>query len=125
MQRIMEVTKVTLAFGKAHPPQIIVYAEGLVPTSGWKNPSLGAWKYISTPEDGIQDFDFVAEEPTGLVLQVVSPIAAQLTASIDPTNYWGNGRPLNGIRIHARNGPKEAVPEADLLNDWVPWPWAW
>ncbi|MGF0540740.1 hypothetical protein ACQQ2Q_22340 [Agrobacterium sp. ES01] len=125
MQRIYEVVSAQVSFAKSNPVQIIVYAEGTVPTSGWKNPSLGAWLYISPPDDGIQDFDFVAEAPTGIVLPKISPIAAQNTVAVDPDNYWGHGLPLRGVRIHARNGAFDAFPIEVASESSVPWPWAW
>ena len=125
MQRVFEVTNAIVSLSKSNPVQVIVYAEGKATSSGWKNPSLGAWSYISTPEDGIQDFDFIAEKPTGISMLRVSPIAAQIAAPIDPANYWGTGKPLNGVRIHARNGAIEASLTELQSDTFVPWPWPW
>ncbi len=115
------------------PPKIGVTAAGTVPTTGWTNPQLGAWFYISPPADGIQDLDFSADEPTGIVLRVFTPIAAALVIDRDPNDYWGKGKPLLGVRIHAHTNAIEAkfdgdkTIEADYLTlsargGEVPWP---
>ena len=102
MVRIYDVQSVALAILKSNPPQIIVSAIGRASSTGWSNPTLGAWYYLDAPKDGIQDFDFTADEPTGISLPVLSPITASTLISRDPANYWGKGRPLVGVRIHAR-----------------------
>lgn len=124
MQRVMEVTDVKLSINKSSPPQLALYAEGKVPTSGWSNPTLSPVVYVTTPADLIQDFEFCAQEPAGPVLEIVSPIAATLIAEMDVANYWGQGKPLKGVRIHARLNSIEAVLDGKTLApDPVPWPW--
>lgn len=128
MQLIMEVTDVRIAILESNPAKVNVWASGQVSTSGWTNPSLGPWFYVSPPSDGIQDFDFLADPPTGIVLEVITPIAAQLRIDLDPENYWGEGKTLKGVRIHARSNKKEAAVEIrrEMLaagGDTNPWPW--
>ena len=53
---------------------IRVDSNGKVNTSGWSDSAL-----VDTPRppsDGRHHLDFVAEPPTGIVLQVITPIAA-------------------------------------------------
>jgi len=108
MQRILEVTAVDLSLVKTRPPQIHIVTHGTVPTSGWKNSTLSPWFYLRPPDDGVQDFDFVADAPTGIVLEVISHVSAELTIPRDPADYWGPGKALRGVRIHARSNIKEA-----------------
>jgi hypothetical protein len=109
MQRVLEITSVDISLVKTKPPQIHVVAHGTVPTSGWKNPELSPWFYIRPPDDGIQDFDFAAEEPDGISLDVITCICAEFTIPADPTDFWGPGKPLVGVRIHARTNSREAL----------------
>ncbi|ABD06814.1 conserved hypothetical protein [Rhodopseudomonas palustris HaA2] len=132
MQRIMEVTSVDISLVKTKPPQILIVAHGTVPTSGWKTPELSPWFYVRPPDDGIQDFDFVAEEPGGIVLEVITTVVAETTIPRDPADYWGPGQPLRGVRIHARGNAKEALLDTSdkamqavalFGGDATPWPW--
>lgn len=135
MQRIMIVEKASAVILKSNPPQVGIAASGTVPTTGWTHPALEPWFYIAPPADGIQDFDFVAEPPANILLPVLSPIAAHAVITRNPNDYWGKGKPLKGVRIHARENTVVATldaahatearlgisdaPEGDLY----PWPW--
>lgn len=130
MVRIYDVQSVAIAILKSNPPQIIVSAVGRASSTGWSNPTLGAWYYIDVPKDGIQDFDFTADEPTGISLPVLCPIAASTLISRDPANYWGKGRPLVGVRIHARTNLIEERLEGksetfELMSGEDGWPMPW
>jgi hypothetical protein len=109
MQRVLEVTSVDLSLVTTRPPQIHIVTHGTVPTSGWTNPGLSPWFYIRPPDDGIQDFDFVADEPSAIVLEVITTVVAEATIPRDPADYWGRGQALRGIRIHARTNIKDAT----------------
>jgi len=92
--KIMKVTNVKVHFGFSDPPKLMIAAHGQVPTLGWRNGRLIPHIYINPPKDGIWDFDFVAEYPTGIVPQVVSPILSDLFVSTVPPWY-------EGIRVHS------------------------
>jgi hypothetical protein len=108
-----------------HGGQVVVSASGHVNSSHWGAASLSAWAYIDTPKDGIQDFDLVAEPPSGFVLWVQTPISATLSA---PKPSW-----LKGVRVHAATNSVEAmIGDADRTfgvrvvssdEDTLPWPW--
>jgi hypothetical protein len=134
MQRILSVKSVSVFILRSDPPQVGITADGDVPTSGWTQPSLSPWFYVVPPADGIQDFDFVAEPPTGIVLPVVSPISVHAVIARDPKDYWGKGKPLKGVRIHAReNSIVATLDEKKILetarlsalpsDSPSPWPW--
>ncbi|GGF56037.1 hypothetical protein GCM10007301_14600 [Azorhizobium oxalatiphilum] len=112
MQRILEIRAVHLAVLQSRPTRLSVVAIGEVPTSGWKAPLLEPWFYIAPPEDGIQDFDFTAAPPFGIALEVVTPITAEILLERAPESYWGEGRPLKGVRVHARANVLEVPFEA-------------
>jgi hypothetical protein len=109
MQRVLSVDSVSATLMRTNPPSLFVRADGTVPTTGWTNPHLGAWFYIAPPEDRIQDFDFYADEPSGLVLTVLTPISASHLINRDPAHYWGNDDALRGIRVHSKTNALEAL----------------
>jgi hypothetical protein len=134
MQRVLSVDSASIFILKSKPPQVGIVAEGKVPTSGWTDPSLDPWFYVLPPKDGIQDFDFVAEPPTGIVLQCISTVSTTTILPQDPDNYWGKGKPLKGVRIHARDNALEVMLDskstceahnlaAPMGGDGHPWPW--
>src|SRR4051794_6048236 len=102
MEKIMEVTEVKLAVLESFPPQLSIHASGHVTTTGWSDPQLEPHKTLQPPTDGIYDFDFVAERPTGIVAQHVSPIEAHYTMRTFPET-------LRGVRIHASQNSKTAM----------------
>lgn len=125
--RILEVTDVQVQILKSHPPKLVIIASGKVPTSGWSHGALVPWIYVTVPQDGIQDLDFVATPPDGISLPVVLGIAAQITVEADIQNYWGPGKPLAGVRIHARDNSVvyelKAASEAAAPDAHVQWSW--
>jgi hypothetical protein len=131
MQRIYQVENAVLRAIK--PSQIVLAAIGQVQTSGWTGGILRPWYYLGTPDDGIQDFDFYAEEPPGRSLPVTTPISASITLQRTVDAYWGEDRPLLGIRIHARSNSIEANfdnsqemamrPFSEGMP--LPWPFPW
>ena len=135
MQRVASVESARAFVLKSNPPQVGITAQGWVPTSGWSNPTLTPWVYIVPPADGIQDFDFVATPPTGIILPVVTPIAAHAVINRNPKDYWGAGKALAGVRIHAREndvvanldqGPHDfQISNAAADAGPYPWPWPW
>jgi len=81
--------------------QLVVSALGLASTSGWTRPRLSPWAYYAPPADGIWDFNFEADEPHGVVLQVLTPISA---AWRGPLPDW-----CRGVRAHAANNQMAAA----------------
>jgi hypothetical protein len=72
---VLSVTDVCISIDQRIPLRISVSASGKVNSSGWNDEgALLPRSYAEPPQDGIQDFDFVADAPTGNVLQVISPI---------------------------------------------------
>ena len=128
VQRVLRVNSATVTIWRSVPPSLTVSAIGQCSSSGWAAPTLAAWRYLVPPEDGIQDFDFLAVPPSGFALTVITPIAASELAQVSWANYWGPGKALNGVRIHAQENSVEASagPEVELLAErggGNPWPW--
>jgi hypothetical protein len=102
MEKIREVTEVHLAVLESFPPKLRITAAGTVPTGGWSNPALQPYIHIQPPPDGIYDFDFVADPPTGPAPQVISPIQATYTWEALPEG-------VKGVRVHASQNAKTVL----------------
>lgn len=71
----------------------IITATGKVPTTGWTQPHLQPYIYIQPPPDGIWDFVFLANPPSGPAGDVVLPISG--------ITVWRGSSHLKGVRIHS------------------------
>ncbi|MGY3530869.1 MULTISPECIES: hypothetical protein [Bradyrhizobium] len=119
MARVRTVTAVLANLIQLPAPlkeQLVVVALGDVPTTGWSHIRLSPRYYIAPPADGIWDFDFVGDEPTGVVGQVILPVAAEI---IVPYPAW-----CTGVRVHSASnnitanvGPVAATLLASAANE--------
>jgi hypothetical protein len=96
-ERILRVNRIWFQIQKSNPIKYQLFAGGTASSGGWKNGHLAPWAYIPAgrlPDDGIQDFDFVADRPkeagTGGLTDIPS----------DPLQ-WQHAKGLNGFRVHA------------------------
>jgi hypothetical protein len=94
MKKVFTVKTVDVVIDKSAPPVLSIDVTGEVLTSGWKNPDLSAYVYVRQPEDGVYDFDFIAQEPEGIALEVITPISL----SYKTTDF---DHDINGVKIHA------------------------
>lgn len=94
--KVLEVSKAVITKIPVPPGRnvLVIGAAGYVSDTGWENGRLIPYVYVTPPEDGIWDFDFVAERKDGMHLQVVTPIFAAVTYPRPPR--W-----VKGVRIHA------------------------
>lgn len=93
-KKVIKVTEVSLKILKRNPPTLSVTAKGSVSSGGWSNAQLTPFIYIIPPLDGIYEFDFVADEPTDISIQVISEIISQSFIWDDfPAN-------LKGVKIY-------------------------
>lgn len=102
MEKIREITEVHLALLESFPPKLRITAAGTVSTGGWTDPKLQPHVFIQPPPDGIHDFDFVAEPPTGPAPQIVSSIQATYTWEELPEE-------VKGVRVHASQNAKTVL----------------
>ena len=106
---VQEATGLSLTILRTHPPTLHIAADGIVPSSGWTNARLEPRIYITFPADGVQEFDFVADPPTGHALWVMSPIHVIADIQGYPSEW-------KGIRIHtATNKLEQPISEAITL----------
>lgn len=109
ISRVTQAMAAAVSFPGAH--RIFVAAHGVVPTSGWSDGRLSPYFYITPPADGIWDFNFIADGPSGIVLQMECPISA--TASMAMPNW------VQGVRIHAATNKLEAKLATSMTTDRV------
>lgn len=110
--KIYAVDDIDITLLKSEPPSLLILARGRTTSSGWRDPQLVQHIYITPPADGVLDLDFIAQAPNpgGIVLPVLSSIAAETQIDdIDVANYWGKGLPLTGIRVISVSNEKTAV----------------
>ncbi|WP_156385519.1 hypothetical protein [Ramlibacter sp. Leaf400] len=107
---------------KSMPPGLMVSAKARVPTPGWRNALLVPWTYVTEPDDGIWDFDFLASPPTSMDIQVISGLDVQ--GHFFPAPRWCRGVRVHGSQNSIASGEKEALPVLALDDRFVPFPWA-
>jgi hypothetical protein len=120
IKSVSSVKSVCFSINKSNPPQLGVTASGTVSSSGWSDANLIPRVYVAQPEDGIQEFDFVASAPTGTVLWVISPLSSDCTIQLES---W-----MVGIRVHSATGsitallsdPSCAVGQGILEDHFIP-----
>ena len=90
---VMRVVSGSIIYTR-RPGWVMICARGRVGTRGWTNAMLTPRVYVAAPANGIWEVDFTARRPSGIVPQVVTPIAAR--------RGWAAPPNLRGIRIVAR-----------------------
>jgi hypothetical protein len=94
-KKVFEVTDFTLVILKKNPPILEVDCKGNVISGGWSNGQLIPFVYKMPPKDGIYEFDFVADEPTGPDTDVITEITSV-------PFMWDNfPMELKGVKIYA------------------------
>lgn len=94
--RLFSISNIRLAVLESNPPQLSVAVTGLSTTSGWKNVELVPLEKTLSP-DGILDLDFVGEPPTGIAMQILTPVAASMVWTQDVER-------LVGVKVYSRSG---------------------
>lgn len=94
-KKVFEVTSVSHEIQKTYPPTLVIKALGRVSTSGWSNGQLQPHVYIDPPSDGIYGFDFVADAPTGIELEMISDIESKAF------EWQGYPDSLKGVKVHS------------------------
>src|SRR6266566_9033787 len=97
---IYEVDSVTIMYIKRNPPEYHIDAIGKTSSAGWSKPQLSAVVNVQAPPDGIYDYNFVADPPSGVSTQVLTPISAQGVLEKMPKGFCG-------VRVHAASNKKE------------------
>lgn len=94
-KKVLSVINITFEILKKNPPTLVIEANGTVNSSGWLNAQLNPFIYVAPPVDGIYEFNFVANKPTGIVLEVITVIHSK-------PFFWDNFPPdLKGIKVYA------------------------
>ncbi len=119
MEKISRIVEVRLSLIKSKPPSLLISAVGAVPTTGWSSAELSPYVYITPPQDGYWEFDFVARAPSGPAAEVITPIGAAYVWTKLPAG-------LKGIRVYASENKIEKPFQGINLTAGggeVPFPW--
>jgi len=94
LKRVPRVTDVTYELQTSDPPNLVVTAEGTVPTGSWTEVQLIRRVYEKEPADGIWEYDLLARPPAGPAAQVISKVkASDIWEKVDATK-------LKGLRVY-------------------------
>ena len=110
--KVHSVDELTATLLTASSKTLRVAVCGRTASTGWSGGELAQYVYLTPPADSVQEFDFVAERPADgvVVLPALTQIIAEASISnIDVENYWGPGKPLLGVRVHAVSNSKTAL----------------
>ncbi|MFB2980196.1 hypothetical protein [Microseira sp. BLCC-F43] len=109
--KVWQVVDVGVGILKSSPPQLFIIASGVVNYTEWSHPTLIPYYYFIPPQDGIYDFDFVAEAPSEIVIPVVTPVVT--------TFIWENlPDGVMGVSVHGSTGePKIKMLAEYSFND--------
>lgn len=102
--RVMAVKSVELLLLESFPPQLQITAVGTVPNPGYHNPRLVPVEAV--PSDGIYEYEFVADPPDGMVIQVITKVTATTVIRDIPDDF-------KGVRILASTNEMEALEAVD------------
>jgi hypothetical protein len=92
-KKILTVTEVSLTINEK-TKTLKIEATGEVNSSGWTNPKLAAYIYVKPPSDGIYEYDFIADEPTGPASDVITKIKAEDSGLDFPSG-------LKGVKVYS------------------------
>lgn len=95
MSKVPTITSASAFAFSLGGERVLVMAQGLAPTSGWSSSRLSPHFYVIPPAHGYWEFDFLADEPLGVVLQVQLPLAA---SGIFSPPQW-----MKGVRVIAED----------------------
>lgn len=104
---IMSVETADIQILKSDPPRIAVEALGTVNSGGWSNGRLVPAVYIVPPSDGMQDFQFIATGPEGIV--TMGTVKNFVGSGWVPQFDW-----LKGVRIHSSTNSIEVMLDQSL-----------
>ncbi|WP_019500189.1 hypothetical protein [Pseudanabaena sp. PCC 6802] len=110
--QVVDVGIKILRSGKSPKEALFIIASGVVTSGGWSNPILIPYYYFTAPEDGIYNFDFVADSPTGSTIQVITPVIT--------TFIWENlPDGVKGVRVYGSTGEPK-VKMLEELSSMIP-----
>jgi len=100
-QLVRTVDSVDTTWAKLNKVSLIINASGTTRTTGWTNARLDPVRYVQPPTDRVWEFNFVADKPSGIAGDAVTPVKAE--------PYRWNNPPgdLGGIKVVAETNKKD------------------
>lgn len=106
-QPVYSVETVSIEIIKSHPPQLQIFAEGTVPSTGFTDAMLDEIIYTDPPHDGMYEYNFVATPPEEVSADVMTPIRAEALRFPLP-----NG--LKGVSVRSETNITLAMLEVEV-----------
>ncbi|MBS1502099.1 MAG: hypothetical protein JST32_08565 [Bacteroidetes bacterium] len=97
--KIRDVDSITLKLLKSQPPALLIHATGHTLTGQYTSIALNPRIYVRPPADGIWEFDFTGDPPTGIHDQLVTPVTADYEWKDVPAT-------VKGIKIYSASNYK-------------------
>jgi hypothetical protein len=110
-KKILEITEIKLAILESDPPKLRISVEGKVGSTGWENPHLIPYSYITEPQDGIWEFDCVAQDLSSELKIITEPILTDIKTRYIWENYPEDN--VKGVRVHASTNSISAMTNGD------------
>lgn len=109
---VYSIDSVDVLISRTSPQFISITAKGRASSTGWTAPLLSLRHYFTPPDDGIQEFNFLAIPPTDIVNPTLWPLSTTTEhGPVQVGDYWGKGRPLRGIRVIAQTNSRTVLTE--------------
>lgn len=102
-EKVRTVKHVALTIFKPLPPILSIIATGEVSSTGYSNARLAPYVYVTPPEDGMYEFDFVAEAPSGASGSAMTEIKSE------EFKWQDFPKELKGVRIYAEHNQIEEM----------------
>jgi hypothetical protein len=126
-RQILSVENMTLLLVRTDPAQLHITAQGFVSSSGWSNSALVLIDEKSElSPDGVLDFNFIAEPPSGISLPVITPSTASFVWTKEASR-------VVAVRVVARTNEKTELVNNPIFKTFAfgeetpvfprPWPW--
>ncbi|MEZ5534582.1 MAG: hypothetical protein R3F02_03060 [Thiolinea sp.] len=85
--------------------ETLISAQATVTSSGWSKLQLMPFVYVRQPDDGVQDYGLVAQQPEGVTMPVMSSLSGDMTIL---RAGW-----MKGIRVHTDQNALQLMFDSD------------
>ncbi len=110
-RKILEIIEIKLAILESFPPKLKISVKGKVGSTGWENPRLIPYRYITEPQNGVWEFDFVAQDPSSETGVITVPTLTDIETIYIWENYPEDI--VRGVRVYASTNSISVMTNGD------------
>ncbi|MGJ3247779.1 MAG: hypothetical protein ACFE0I_17090 [Elainellaceae cyanobacterium] len=110
-RKILEISEIRLAILESLPPKLKISVKGRVGSTGWENPRLIPYRYITEPQDGVWEFDFIAQDPSSETGIITVPTLMDIETLYIWENYPEDS--VKGVRVYASTNSISVMTNGD------------